>query len=365
MQKTPKIHPSLDYIPPEIACANDYAVLAANFIPADRLAYIEGGSGQDTTLQNNQRVFNEFAISPSVFADTARGTTQTSLVNQDFKHPIMLAPVAYQSLVNPQGELATAYAAASTDSCMIASTLTSYTLEEIATKSGSERWFQLYLQANEKDTEALIKRAEAAAYQAIVLTVDAAVQVPSLRAMRAGFRFPKAICAANLKGIASAAVAKNIFENYQQNALTPERLRHVLAHTKLPVLVKGVLNPNDAEQLKGMGVAGLVVSNHGGRTLDGVPASLSVLPTIRERVGKDYPLLFDGGIRSGNDVFKAIALGADAVLIGRLQLYALAVAGALGVAHMLKLLRQEFELAMAHSACTSIEDVKAVQLHRY
>lgn len=368
MPQQTDIHPPLNTIPAEISCARDYQALAAQFIPADRLAYIAGGSGHDITLENNQRVYHDYALTPHLFSNSSDATpvsTGVELFSQTFQHPFFLAPVAYQTLVHPQGELASAQAAAATDSNIIASTLSAYPLEKIAEQASQARWFQLYLQANPKDTDHLLQRAQSAGYQAIVLTVDAAVQVPSLRAVRAGFRFPAEIQAANLQNAHQQSASTSVYQTYQQNAVTLLQIRQLLAQTDLPVIVKGVLNPDDAQQLQELGVAGIVVSNHGGRTVDGVPASLAVLASIRERVGLDYPLLFDGGIRSGSDAFKAIALGADAVLIGRLQLYALAIAGALGVAHMLKLLREEFELAMAISGCADIQTVKTTQLFLY
>lgn len=155
-----------------------------------------------------------------------------------------------------------------------------------------------------------------------------------------------------------------MYQTYQQNAVGTRQVRELLAQTDLPVIVKGILNPDDAAHLQDLGVAGMVVSNHGGRTLDGVPASLAVLAAIRQRVGADYPLLFDGGIRSGSDAFKALTLGANAILIGRLPLYALAVAGALGVAHMLKLLREELELAMAVTGCSNIQQIDNTRLRK-
>lgn len=363
----------LDYIPAEITCAKDYETLATRFIPADRFAYIAGGAGHDITLDNNSRAFQDFAITPRIFTDGSDNHTGIEILNQPFRHPIFLAPVAYQQLVYPEGELASAYAAAATDSGIVASTLSSFSLEQIAEKAGSERWFQLYLQPNPQDTEQLLERAHRADYRAIVVTVDGAVQLPSLRALRAGFVFPQEITAANLRGLGGAAsppdgakssASSRIFQAYRQNAVTAEAIQSLLEKSPLPILVKGVLNPLDAKRLQQMGVAGLVVSNHGGRTLDGVPASLSLLPAIRKTVGDEFPLLFDGGIRSGNDIFKALALGANAVLIGRLQLYALAVAGALGVAHLLKLLREELELAMAVTGCATVAAIRPEHLLR-
>ena len=149
-----------------------------------------------------------------------------------------------------------------------------------------------------------------------------------------------------------------------QNAPTVDRVKKLIEASPVPVLIKGVMSVDDAKRYKELGAAGIIISNHGGRTLDGVPASLSVLPAIRYAVGDKFPLLLDSGIRSGSDIFKAITLGADAVLIGRLQVYALSVAGALGVAHMLKLLRQELEVCMAMTGCASLEDIKRSELFR-
>lgn len=211
---------------------------------------------------------------------------------------------------------------------------------------------------------ALLRRAEAAGYTAIALTLDAAIQVPSLQALHAGFRLPPHVMAVNLHGNAQAPDAASqggghsrIFQGVMRQAPTWADVDWLLTQTALPVWIKGVLHPDDAVALKARGVAGLVVSNHGGRGLDGAPASLHMLPKVRQAVGAGMPLMFDGGIRSGADVFKALALGADAVLVGRLQLYALAVAGALGVAHMLQLLRDELEICMAQAGCATLADI--------
>jgi isopentenyl diphosphate isomerase/L-lactate dehydrogenase-like FMN-dependent dehydrogenase len=349
----------LNTIPADITCAYDYELLASQFIAADRLAYISGGSGFDVTVNQNRLAFSDYAIVPSMLKDVSDGGTRFDLCGDTFAHPMLLAPVAYQTLIHPQGELATAYAAASTDTCMVASTLSSYDLESIAQHAGEQRWFQLYFQADDKDTDDLVKRAVAAGYKAIVVTVDASIQLPSTRAIRAGFIFPQDVQAANLihQSTITSNAKQSVFEQYMQNAVTPARLERLIASCPLPVIVKGVLNPQDAVSIKNMGAQSIIVSNHGGRTIDNVPSSLECIRLIRQAVGEGYPLLLDSGIRSGTDVFKAMALGANAVLIGRLQLYALSVAGPLGVAHMIKLLRQEFELAMAMTGCRHVNDI--------
>lgn len=367
MNKPNKSRAPLDYIPPDIACAADYEALAQAFIPADTLAYLAGGSGHDITQRSNQTAFQHWAMTPRILADLKDANTALQLLGQHFQHPIFMAPVAYQSLVHPQGELDTARAAEATDSCMLTSTLSSVTLEQIAARANPSRWFQLYFQTRPEDTSALVHRAIAAGYQAIVVTLDAAVQAPGIRAIRAGFKLPDSVKAANLiHQRPDTPTPRNgqsaIFNHYRQHAPSLQQLQQLISESPVPVIIKGVMHPDDALQLKALGAAGIIVSNHGGRSLDGAPASLSVLPAIRRAVGDDYPLLFDSGIRSGSDIFKAIALGADAVLIGRLQLYSLSVAGALGVAHMIKLLREELELCMAMTGCASLAAIRATKL---
>jgi isopentenyl diphosphate isomerase/L-lactate dehydrogenase-like FMN-dependent dehydrogenase len=346
-------------IPRDICCAQDYENLARRFLAAPTYEYIGGGSGQDQTARANLAAFARWSIYPRLLRDLGAGNTRTMIGGDEFAHPVMLAPVAHQRLAHPRAELDTARGADAVDACMIASTLSSCSLEDIARSAGPQRWFQLYFQPERSATRDLLARAEAAGYRAIVVTLDASIQAASLRALRAGFQLPSDCIAANLAGYGHAPVAalapgeSHIFQGLMRKAPSWPDLDWLMANTSLPVWVKGVLHPADALALRAAGVAGLVVSNHGGRGLDGAPASLAMLPVIRSAVGADYPLLFDGGIRSGQDVFKALALGANAALVGRLQVYALSVAGALGVAHMVKLLREELEVCMALAGCAT------------
>lgn len=350
-------------IPPDVLCAQDYERLAPLYLAPATLAYIEGGSGQDVTAQANVHAFARWAVLPRVLCDVSQGHTRVTLAGQALAHPVLLAPLALQKLAHPRGEVETARGAGATDTLMLCSTLSTCTLEEVARVGAAPRWFQLYLQPTREATLALVRRAEAAGYQAIVLTLDAAVQAPSLSALRAGFSMPRDCMPVNLAGqavAAPAAVAEGqsaVLQGLMRLAPSWDDVDWLLGQTQLPVWAKGVLHPDDAVALKARGVAGLVVSNHGGRSLDGAPASLLMLPGVRAAVGDGLPLVLDGGVRSGADVFKALALGADAVAVGRLQVYALAVAGALGVAHMLKLLRDELELCMAAAGCATLADI--------
>jgi 4-hydroxymandelate oxidase len=363
-------NPATLVIPPDIRCAQDYEFAAQRSMAAPSYAYVAGGSGRDLTVAANLAAFSQWSVYPRVLRDVTAGHTRLSLGNQSFLHPILLAPVAFQKLAHPAGEIDTARAASATDTCMVCSTLSSSLLEDVAQAAGPHKWFQLYFQASRDATRNLLARAEAAGYSAIVVTLDASIQVASARAMAAGFRMPADCVALNLQStdadvpVQLAADDSRIFQGAMHAAPGWPDLEWLLAQTSLPVWVKGILHPDDALALKAVGVAGVVVSNHGGRSLDGAPASLVVLPAIRAAVGEDFPLLLDGGIRSGADIFKALALGANAVLVGRLQMYALSVAGALGVAHMIKLLREELEICMAQAGCATLADIGKASLLR-
>ena len=357
-------------LPPELISSADYARMASAFIDLPTLEYIRGGSGKELTLARNNSAFDAIEIYPRLLRDCTQGHTRSQLLGHVFRHPILLAPVAAQKLVHPEGEIASARAAELLDTGFVCSTLASTTLESVAQELSGNKWFQLYLQPKREDSVKLIQRAQAAGYQAIVITLDAPIQPLSQRAQRAGFVLPSFAAPINLQHFtAPAQVALRaddsiIFQGMMREAPSLADIQWLQTQTQLPIIAKGVLHPDDALQLKAIGIAAIIVSNHGGRSLDGAPASIAALPAIRAALGKDFPLLIDGGIRTGSDIFKALALGANAVLIGRPQVYALAVAGTLGVAHLLKLLRDELETCMALAGCATLADINDAAIYQ-
>lgn len=353
----------LSHIPQDLVSVNDYQRYASSFIAPDIFAYIYGGGADEITLRRNRQALDRQFILPRVLQDVTQGTTATTLLGDALRYPLMLAPVAFQRLVHPEGELATAEAASVLDTGMVVSTLCSQPIEKIAEKLTGPKWFQLYIQQDRDFTLQLVKQAEAAGYTHVMVTIDAPLQGIRNRAQRAGYMLPEGVEAVLLKD--RPALPRRILEADQSIVLQGmmseapvwETLHWLQARTRLPLILKGILSPQDAALAKQAGMQGIVVSNHGGRTLDCVPSAIEMLPWIRKTVGDDYPILVDGGIERGTDLFKALALGANAAMLGRPQLYALAVAGALGVAHMLRVIREEFEVTMAMAGVASVEAI--------
>ena len=353
--------PPLDHIPPQISRLADYEPLARERMTEGSWAYLNGGSGDEWTLRENVEAFARLPLRSRVLRDMRGANTRTSLFGIDLAAPILLAPVAFQTLAHPDGEIASAIAASAIDTAMVVSTQASVDLETIASHAQAPLWFQLYIQPDRGFTTSLVKRAEAAGYRALVLTVDAPVNGLRNREQRAGFVLPPGVEAVNLRGM-------RILPPPPPEALlfgTPlldsapgwADLGWLRSQTRLPILLKGIVDPDDARRAIDAGIDGVIVSNHGGRVLDGVPATIDLLPAVVQAVGGAVPVLMDGGIRRGNDVLRALALGASAVLVGRPYVHALAAAGALGVAHILRILRAELEVAMALTGCASVSAV--------
>ena len=373
-------HPALStarhVLPEGVVSLSDHENHAQRVLGDATWAYFNGGAADEITLRANNQAWQNLALLPRVLRPLAGGHTRTTLLGRTLAHPILVAPMAYQRLAHPDGELATALAASALGAGLVLSTQASTPLEAVAQLVLAEQdrgplWFQLYLQPDRGFTRTLIQRAEAAGFEALVLTVDAPVQGVRDRERRAGFKLPPGISAVNLQGMTVPTPTRllpgqsELFDGLLTHAPTWEDVAWLQEQTRLPVLLKGITHPADARQARSLNVAGLIVSNHGGRTLDTVPATAALLPAIAQAVGGELPLLVDGGIRRGTDVLKAIALGATAVLVGRPVIHGLANAGASGVAHVLRLLRDELEMAMALTGCRTLADASSALLHQH
>jgi 4-hydroxymandelate oxidase len=344
----------------------EYETLARERLPRPIYDFIAGGAEDEVTLRANREAFQRLQLLPRALADVSSVDPSTTVLGTRLSFPVILAPVALHKLANPQGELATARTAAAAGTVVTLSTMSSYRIEEVAAASDGPKWFQLYVHPDREITKRLVARAEEAGFSALVLTVD----VPRLGRREADFRnqltFPEGVFPVNYLGEAEldslpvqaqgsvlAAQGAVLIDP----ALSWRDVDWLRSVTSMPLLLKGVLHPEDALIALEHGVAGIIVSNHGGRQLDTVPAAIDVLPEIVEVVAGRVELLVDGGIRRGTDVLKALALGASAVLIGRPYIWGLAVGGESGVSHVLSLLRTEFEMAMALTGCASVSEI--------
>lgn len=349
----------------------DHERLARERLPAPAWAYLDGDAADGLTRRDNEDAWQRLRLWPRVLRPLAGGHTRCSLLGRTWPSPLLIAPTALHRLAHPDGEAASALAAGVLGAGYVLSTLSSLPLEDVARVFLPEPqrgplWFQLYWQPDRGLVAELLQRAEAAGFEAIVLTVDAPCQGVRDAERRSGFTLPAGVVAAHLHGRAALPIevppgGSQLFDGLLRHAPAWADIAWLRGHTRLPLLLKGVLHPADARQAAALGVDGLIVSNHGGRVLDTTPATADALPLIADALaaaaGPAPVLLVDGGIRRGTDVLKALALGAQAVLVGRPVLHGLAVGGAQGVAHVLRLLRDEFEAAMALTGCATLADI--------
>ncbi len=318
--------------------------------------YYAGGSGDERTLAGNVEAFDSLWIRPNVLVDVSAPDVSLTLFGDPLSMPVLLAPAAFHRLAHAEGELAVARAAAAARTVMTVSTLATYTLEEVAAAAPGTRWFQLYAYRDRALSESMIRRAEAAGYRALVLTADTPRLGRRLRDVRNEFQLPSDVRMANFEAQhplmtkPEASAGGRTLTNYAEGMLNPfltwsdvEWMRGV---TRMPVLVKGVLTAEDARLALEHGASGVIVSNHGGRQLDGAIPAVRALPEVAAAVAGRIPVLMDGGVRRGVDVLRSLALGASAVMIGRPYLWGLAAGGEAGVAHVLEMLREELILAM-------------------
>jgi 4-hydroxymandelate oxidase len=335
----------------------DFEEIARGFLPEAAYDYFAGGACDEVTSRDNCAAFGRYRLLGRVMRDVSRRSLATTVLGTPVAMPVLVSPVAMQKLAHDDGELATARAAAAADTVMIASTLATSSLEDIAAAApGGQRWFQLYVYKDRGLTAELVRRAEDADYRAIVLTVDGQVWGRRDRDLRNAFALPSGIVLANLEAAGHQAfpppgVGVSGLASYVGSLLDPSLdwndLAELVASTSLPVVVKGVLHADDARIAVAHGAAGVFVSNHGGRQLDGSPATLDCLASVVDAVAGRAEVYLDGGVRRGTDVVKALALGARAVAVGRPVVWSLASAGQRGVTKMLGMLRDECDVALA------------------
>ncbi|MGE5831023.1 MAG: alpha-hydroxy acid oxidase, partial [Micromonosporaceae bacterium] len=333
---------------------------------ADVWDFIEGGSGAELTLQANRTAFEQVTLRPRMLVDVSACSTRTTVLDANLSMPLGIAPTAYHRLAHADGEVGTARGAGAAGALYIVGMFASRTLEEIAEAASGPLWFQLYWLRRRDVMAYLIKRASTAGYSAVVLTVDAPRIGRRLRDLRNAFAIDPEIRAVNLdpelmaathrRRLGESALAVHSAQTFDAS-LTWDDLAWLRETTDLPLVLKGILTAEDAQRAVECGVDGIIVSNHGGRQLDGVSASLDALAEVATAVAGRCPVLFDGGVRCGTDVFVALALGARAVLIGRPVLWALAVNGGAAVAQLLRLLHEELTVTMALAGRPSVAEI--------
>lgn len=346
----------------------DFEAIARQALLREAYDYYAGGAQDEVTLRDNRAAYDRVSLAYRVLVDVSRRDLTAAVLGQAVSMPILVAPTAFHRLATPEGELATARAAGAAGTIMILSTLSTTPIEAVVSAASGPIWFQLYVYRDRKATEGLVQRAEAAGCRALVLTVDAPLLGRRERDVRNRFSLPPGLTVANLLpegyGEVPPAAADSGLAAYVASfldpALTWRDVAWLRSITELPILVKGIVRPDDALRAAEAGAAGVVVSNHGGRQLDTAPATLDVLPEIADALaaqGHAIEVLMDGGVRRGTDVLKALALGAKAVLVGRPILWGLAAGAEAGAARVLRILRDELDLAMALAGAPTVADV--------
>lgn len=328
--------------------------------------FISGGSGSEWGVANNLDAFQHYQIVPRVLQKSGTIDTSAVLLGKKLPSPIIIAPCAFHKLVCADGELATARAAAKSDTIFTLSTMSTCSIEEVSTASSADKWFQLYVFKDREITTELVRRAESAGYKALVVTVDVPAMGMRLRDIRNQFSLPPGIEAVNFKKFGLSSISEKtdgskVKEHTDQQFdadLGWDSIDWLRSITKLPIILKGILNPEDASEAVKHKIAAIVVSNHGGRQIDSIISPLDALPEIVKAVDNKIPLIVDGGVRTGEDVFKAIALGASAVMIARPVLWALSIGGQAELEALFERLQSELTLTMKLAGCNNLQVIK-------
>jgi 4-hydroxymandelate oxidase len=345
---------------------DDFEILAREYLSLSAYEYVASGAGEGLTAAENRAAFNRIRLNPRVLVDVSNIDTRLSLFGREHAFPILLAPAAYHKLVHPEGELETVKGADLSDATLVAACFSTVTYEAMCQASRQPLWFQLYFQTDRAFTKDLVQRVLAAGCEAICVCIDVPVNGPRDREQRAGFKLPPGVARANLASLGASISAgvhkpggRNIYAMTRASDYTWRDIEWLRSMIPVPLLLKGILHPDDALAAADAGCDGVMVSNHGGRSLDTVPAAMDALPRIADRLGGRIPLILDSGIRRGIDVFKALACGATAVMIGRSYLYGLAVGGALGLERVVEILRTELEMTMGLAGCTKLSEISS------
>ncbi|MFT5196795.1 MAG: 4-hydroxymandelate oxidase [Cellvibrionaceae bacterium] len=337
----------------------DFAEAARDAMSPGHYDFVSGGALDEITLRENHTAFDRMKLNYRVLTGTHKPCLAATIFGDVIDMPIFCAPTGSQKVTHPDGELAVRRAADRFNTIMTVATTSTYPMEEVSKAGSSPVWFQLYLFKDEGLNREIVARAEATGFKAIALTVDSHVFGKRERNIRNNYASPSGIVYENLPnaGESEGREVSAFMNESWKNDLSWSDVAWLRAHTTLPILIKGICHPLDAEMAIEQGADGIWVSNHGGRQLDTAPATIEVLPTIARKVAGRVPIIFDGGIRRGSDVLKAIALGATAVAIGRPTLWGLAVDGQAGVENVLEILRAELELCMALCGCNSLSEI--------
>ncbi|XP_005525502.1 PREDICTED: hydroxyacid oxidase 1 isoform X1 [Pseudopodoces humilis] len=357
-------------------CIADFEEYAKTFLPKSVYDYYRSGADDQETLADNVAAFSRWKLYPRVLRDVSVMDLSTSVLGQRVTVPVCVAATAMQRMAHPHGETATARACQAVGTGMMLSSWATSSIEEVAEAAPAGlRWLQLYVYKDREVTESLVRRAERAGYRGIFVTVDTPYLGRRVADVRNKFQLPPHL---RLKNFASSDLAFSSGKDFGENSglavyvaeaidasVNWEDIKWLRGLTSLPIVLKGILRADDAKEAIKIGVNGILVSNHGARQLDGVPATIDVLPEIVEAVEGKVEVFLDGGVRKGTDVLKALALGAKAVFIGRPVLWGLAYQGEEGAKEVLQMLKEEFRLAMALTGCRRVEEIGRTLIRRH
>ncbi|HEU5311331.1 MAG TPA: alpha-hydroxy acid oxidase [Candidatus Eisenbacteria bacterium] len=346
------------------ACVTELEEIARARLPRPVYDYYAGGAEDEQTLHANREAFRHVYLRPRALVGVSAVDPSTSVLGTPVSMPVLIAPTAYQRMAHPDGELATARAAGAAGTLMVVSTIATSSLEEVAEAATGPLWVQLYMAPEREISRDLLRRAEASGYRAICLTVDTPVLGRRERDVRNRFSLPSGLSLRNFEGDRATMPRTQAGSGFAVAAsrlidasITWDSVAWIRSETKLPVVVKGVIAAADVELAIQAGVSGIVVSNHGGRQLDGCEPTLRALPHVVEAAAGRVEVLMDGGVRRGTDVLKALGLGARAVLVGRPVLWGLTAGGEAGVRFTLEMLRSELVMAMGLSGCPNVASI--------